>query len=70
MWSESAGPTMLTTGRRQLAGQVRPSAKDRGRLSRHAAPFIPLTIAKRGKEIDYEAKAVMLAGRYIVCAKR
>ena len=32
------------------------------------APFIPLTIAKRGKEIDYEAKAVMLAGRrYIVC---
>jgi hypothetical protein len=25
------------------------------------APFIPLTIAKRGKEIDYEAKAVMLA---------
>ena len=24
------------------------------------APFIPLTIAKRGKEIDYEAKAVTL----------
>ena len=35
------------------------------------APFIPLTIAKRGKEIDYEAKAVMLAGRrYIVCRNR
>ena len=34
-------------------------------------PFIPLTIAKRGKEIDYEAKAVMLAGRrYIVCRNR
>src|SRR5271165_380158 len=32
------------------------------------APFIPLTIAKRGDDIDYEAKAVTLAGRrYIVC---
>jgi hypothetical protein len=32
------------------------------------APFVPLVITKRGKEIDYEAKAVMLAGRrYIVC---
>ena len=32
------------------------------------APFIPLTIAKRGEDIDYEAKAVTLAGRrYIVC---
>ena len=32
------------------------------------APFIPLTIAKRDKDIDYEAKAVALAGRrYIVC---
>ena len=31
-------------------------------------PFVPLTISKRGKQIDYEAKAVMLAGRrYIVC---
>src|SRR6201998_1779380 len=26
------------------------------------APFVPLVIGKRGKEIDYEAKAVMLAG--------
>jgi hypothetical protein len=32
------------------------------------APFVPLAIDKRGKEADYEAKAVMLAGRrYIVC---
>jgi hypothetical protein len=32
------------------------------------APFVPLTMKKRGKEADYEAKAVMLAGRrYIVC---
>jgi transposase len=31
-------------------------------------PFIPLIMAKRGKEIEYEAKAVMLGGqRYIVC---
>src|SRR5215813_3533622 len=33
-----------------------------------AAPFVPLTMKKRGKEIDYEAKTVTLAGRrYIVC---
>jgi hypothetical protein len=32
------------------------------------APFVPLTTKKRGKETDYEAKAVMLAGRrFIVC---
>jgi hypothetical protein len=32
------------------------------------APFVPLTLARRGKEIDYEAKAVTRAGRrYIVC---
>jgi len=32
------------------------------------APFAPLTLTKRGKEIDYEAKTVTLAGRrYIVC---
>jgi hypothetical protein len=32
------------------------------------APFVPLLISKRGKQIDYEAKTVMLAGRrYIVC---
>ena len=31
-------------------------------------PFIPLIMTKRGKEIEYEAKAVMLGGqRYIVC---
>jgi hypothetical protein len=31
-------------------------------------PFVPLTQAKRGKQVDYEAKAVMLGGqRYIVC---
>ena len=35
------------------------------------APFIPLTMTKRGKDIDYEAKAVALAGRrYIVCRNR
>ena len=32
------------------------------------APFVPLVVSKRGKEIDYEAKTVVLAGRrYIVC---
>ncbi len=32
------------------------------------APFVPLVLKKRGKQIDYEAKTVMLAGRrYIVC---
>jgi hypothetical protein len=32
------------------------------------APYIPLTIAKRGQETDYEAKAVTVGGaRYIVC---
>jgi hypothetical protein len=32
------------------------------------APFVPLVMKKRGKETDYEAKTVMLAGRrYIVC---
>jgi hypothetical protein len=31
-------------------------------------PFVPLAIAKRGKSVNYEAKAVALAGRrYIVC---
>src|ERR1700752_1529418 len=31
------------------------------------APFVPLVMKRRGKEIDYEAKTVMLAGgRYIV----
>ncbi len=35
------------------------------------APFVPLTLAKRDKDIDYEAKAVVLAGRrYIVCRNR
>jgi hypothetical protein len=35
------------------------------------APFVPLVMKKRGKEIDYEAKTVMLAGRrYIVCRNR
>jgi transposase len=32
------------------------------------APLVPLTITKRRKSVDYEAKAVTLAGRrYIVC---
>src|SRR5450432_4246601 len=31
-------------------------------------PFVPFFLTKRGREIDYEAKAVTLAGRrYIVC---
>ncbi|HKF11445.1 MAG TPA: IS1634 family transposase [Xanthobacteraceae bacterium] len=35
------------------------------------APFVPLVMKKCGKEIDCEAKAVMLAGRrYIVCRNR
>jgi Transposase DDE domain len=35
------------------------------------APFVPLVLKKRGKEIDYAAKTVMLAGRrYIVCRNR
>ena len=35
------------------------------------APFIPLILTKRNKEIEYEAKAVALAGRrYIVCRNR
>jgi transposase len=32
------------------------------------APFVPLVMTKRGKEIEYEAKTVRVAGRrYIVC---
>jgi len=32
------------------------------------APFVPLTTSKRRKSVNYEAKAVTLAGRrYIVC---
>jgi hypothetical protein len=32
------------------------------------APFVPFVVCKRGDEVDYEAKAVTLAGRrYIVC---
>jgi transposase len=35
------------------------------------APFIPLVPTKRAKDIEYEAKAVTLAGRrYIVCRNR
>jgi hypothetical protein len=35
------------------------------------APFVPLVLTKRAKDIEYEAKAVMLAGRrYIVCRNR
>jgi hypothetical protein len=31
-------------------------------------PFVPLVLSIRGKQVDYEAKAVTLAGRrYIVC---
>ena len=31
-------------------------------------PFVPLTVEKRGRHVDYEAKAVKLDGaRYIVC---
>ena len=32
------------------------------------APFVPFVVTKRGADVDYEAKAVTLAGRrYIVC---
>jgi Transposase DDE domain len=32
------------------------------------APFVPLVMTKRGKEVEYEAKTVTVAGRrYIVC---
>ena len=35
------------------------------------APFVPLVLTKRKKDIEYEAKAVALAGRrYIVCRNR
>src|SRR5256886_15166718 len=35
------------------------------------APFVPLVMKKRGKEVDYEAKTVMLAGGgYILCRHR
>jgi hypothetical protein len=35
------------------------------------APFVPLMLSRRGKQVDYEAKAAMLAGRrYIVCRNR
>ena len=34
-------------------------------------PFIPLVLTKRRKDIEYEAKAVTLAGRrYVVCRNR
>src|SRR5664279_4508013 len=34
-------------------------------------PFVPLAITRRGKSVEYEAKAVTLAGRrYIVCRNR
>ena len=40
----------------------------RGLVLDDPAPFVPLTITKRRKSVDYDAKAVMLAGRrYIVC---
>src|ERR1700693_3484857 len=34
------------------------------------APFIPLVLTKRKKDIDYEAKAVLAGRRYIVCRNR
>ena len=35
------------------------------------APFVPLVLTKRGKEVEYEAKGVVMAGRrYIVCCNR
>ena len=34
-------------------------------------PFVPLMVSKRGKQVDYEAKTVLLAGRrYIICRNR
>jgi transposase len=35
------------------------------------APFVPFVLTKRGADVDYEAKAVTLAGRrYVVCRNR
>jgi hypothetical protein len=40
----------------------------RDRVLADTAPFVPLTIAGRDKDVDYAAKAVEVAGtRYIVC---
>ena len=36
----------------------------------HPAPFVPLMMKKRGKEIDYEAKTVMVAGRRYIAPRR
>jgi hypothetical protein len=36
-----------------------------------ASPLLPLMMSKRAKQVDYEAKAVLLAGRrYIACRNR
>jgi hypothetical protein len=40
-------------------------------LLNDGGPFVPLMMSKRGKQVDYEAKAVLLARRrYIVCRNR
>ena len=40
----------------------------RGFVLDDRTPFVPLVLSRRGKQVDYEAKAVVLAGRrYIVC---
>ena len=51
-WARASGPT---SGSREL-------------VLADPAPFVPFFKTRRGHEIDYEAKTVMLAGRrYIVC---
>jgi len=43
----------------------------RDRVLDDPAPFVPLVITKRDKDIDYEAKAVAAAGRrYVICRNR
>jgi hypothetical protein len=51
-----------------LGVRERSDKRVRERVLEDQAPFVPLVIDKRGKQTDYGAKAVELAGaRYIVC---
>jgi hypothetical protein len=51
-----------------LATRERTDKAVRDAILADPAPYVPLTIAKRGRESDYEAKAVTVGGaRYIVC---
>ena len=60
-------------GSRRAACSIFGRARAQRRLVRKpvlkdAGPFVPLMMSKRAKQVDYEAKAVLFAGRrYIVC---